>query len=189
MKEEKKPTVPLETLYEAIRQTPGINYTDLAKMTGVPRGSLDGRLASMERQGYKLTEDEYGRLYAYEKIKISLPWPDRNLTPNARIHWRPKAVLTAEALEAGYWITKADAPYGLFDWTVWKRISAQYTFYPPDRRRRDQDNYAAGMKAYQDGICDAMKINDFHLQLEKPVWQNVFKGGKVILELEKIDDI
>ena len=30
-------------------------------------------------------------------MKITLPWPDKRLSPNARLHWRPKAALTAKA--------------------------------------------------------------------------------------------
>ncbi len=67
------------------------------------------------------------------------------------------------------------------------RISAQYTFYPPDRRRRDQDNYSAAMKAYQDGVADALGVDDSCFQMAAPEWGDVVRGGKVTLRLEELE--
>lgn len=63
MKKDKKPSVPLDDIYQAIKQRPGITRTGIAKKTGAPRNSLEGRLASLEHRDYKIFEDEYGRLY------------------------------------------------------------------------------------------------------------------------------
>ena len=120
------------------------------------------------------------------KFKIILPWPDRDLSPNARLHWAPEAKAAAQALHDGYWSTKEQAPFGIIDWTTWKTILAQYTFNPPDRRRRDQDNYAAMMKSYQDGVCQALGIDDYIFVMDKPIWLHPIKYGQVILTLEEL---
>ena len=66
MKKTKTPSVPLDEIYEAIRRQPGITRTGIAKKTGAPRGSLEGRLASLEHREFKIFEDKYGRLYIDE---------------------------------------------------------------------------------------------------------------------------
>lgn len=121
------------------------------------------------------------------KIKIHLPWPDPDLSPNARVGWRAKAIATAQAREDGGWAAKVDAP-PLDDYKKFGKLKAQYIFHPPNRRRRDQDNAAAMMKAYQDGVCDVLEINDYYFQMEKPIWLDPIPGGKVILELEEINE-
>ena len=71
MRKGKVPTVTLEEIYETIRNKPGIDRTELSKRTGAPRGSLEGRLASLEHQQFKIFEDEYGRLFVDEHQKVT----------------------------------------------------------------------------------------------------------------------
>ena len=60
-----KTTIPIETIYKAIKENPGITRADLIKTTGIHRGSLDSRLATLNNKGYLLSEDQYGRIYPY----------------------------------------------------------------------------------------------------------------------------
>ena len=116
-------------------------------------------------------------------IEIHLPWPDKRLSPNARVHWAVKARAVKSARSDGYWCTWL---IGLA-WRIDKvKFVSQYTFYPPDRRQRDQDNYSAMMKSYQDGVCDALGVDDFCFQMDAPVWGEVVKGGRVVLRLEEM---
>ncbi|WP_148649262.1 RusA family crossover junction endodeoxyribonuclease [Novosphingobium barchaimii] len=39
-------------------------------------------------------------------------------------------------------------------------IEMTVTFYPPDRRHRDDDNMIASFKAARDGIADALGVDD-----------------------------
>ena len=116
-------------------------------------------------------------------IEITLPWPDKRLSPNARNRWA-KIKATKQARRDGFYLT--------LSWTSGMKffapdvIKAQYTFYPPDRRRRDQDNFSAMMKAYQDGIADALGVDDSYFEMEKPIWGDVTPGGKVVLRLEEM---
>lgn len=115
-----------------------------------------------------------------ETLEISLPWPSKTLSPNARVHWRRLADIKA--------IAKRDARYATL--AVRKNkidaasIKASVTFSPPDRRARDTDNMIASMKAAFDGIADAIGIDDSKWTLHiQPVAEPV-KGGRVIVELE-----
>jgi crossover junction endodeoxyribonuclease RusA len=83
---------------------------------------------------------------------ITLPWPAKELSPNhrSRSHWpRTRAIKTARHTA---WALTLEAR------AAGRLIS--FTFYPPDNRQRDRDNLIASMKAYQDGIADALKAND-----------------------------
>ncbi len=42
------------------------------------------------------------------------------------------------------------------------------------------------MKAAQDGVADALRIDDVNFIPEKPEWGEVVRGGKVILKLEEM---
>lgn len=94
---------------------------------------------------------------------ITLPWPDKRLSPNARLHWRAKVgPKQAAKIHAG-WATVSAMGFH----EVHARLSADdaaipmtITFYPPDRRRRDDDNMIGGFKAARDGIAGALGVDD-----------------------------
>ena len=65
MSEEKKSTVPLALIYEAIVNHPGVNTVTLARIVGIKSSAVPSRLASMQKQGLLITEDK-GRFYPYE---------------------------------------------------------------------------------------------------------------------------
>lgn len=101
-----------------------------------------------------------------EKVRcvISLPWPDRRLSPNARLHWRPKAAVTAKARADAHFLALEAAGYSLG--TIRAELAGDapiplaVTFYPPDRRHRDDDGMVSSFKAARDGIADAFHVND-----------------------------
>lgn len=89
-------------------------------------------------------------------VTVTLPWPPKGLSPNARKHWRAKSpiskgyrhmarMLTLEALGRRQFAT---VPL------------VQIAFAPPDDRRRDDDNLVASFKAARDGIADAIRHDD-----------------------------
>lgn len=115
-------------------------------------------------------------------ISIALPWPDKALSPNARVHWSRKAKAAKQArITAGWSAREAGIRPGDFD--IPTRLKVTYVFAPPDRRERDDDNLIASMKAARDGIADALGIDDSKFEIairrEQPV-----KGGAVRIELE-----
>lgn len=93
---------------------------------------------------------------------IVLPWPDKGLSPNARLHWARLAKLKAAAREEAAWATKAAIPLrdrqGLAQGE--DPIDVLLTFTPPDKRPRDRDNMQYAMKAALDGIADALGVDD-----------------------------
>jgi crossover junction endodeoxyribonuclease RusA len=120
-------------------------------------------------------------------ITIELPWPDKVLNPNSNANWRKKIEPKKQARRDGFWAAY-EAMQGS-TWLTWKseKISSQYIFHPPDRRRRDMDNFVASMKSYQDGVCEMLGVDDSILEMEKPEWGEVVKGGKVVLTLEEME--
>jgi crossover junction endodeoxyribonuclease RusA len=87
---------------------------------------------------------------------VRLPWPPKALSPNhrSRSHW-PRTRAIKAARQTAWALTLEAKATG-------KLLS--FTFHPPDRQARDRDNLIASMKAYQDGIADALKVDDstFH---------------------------
>lgn len=92
-------------------------------------------------------------------ITITLSWPAKELSPNARLHWAKKAKFTRDARYAGYCA---------IDWRRGDRMAfidrdklrVKFTFHPADKRRRDLDNLISSTKAHRDGIADALGIDD-----------------------------
>jgi crossover junction endodeoxyribonuclease RusA len=124
-------------------------------------------------------------------ITIELPWPDKRLSPNSRVHWRTKGAAAKEAREHGL--------YGVLEIThVWpkekapplkplpEQFEATYIFHPPDKRRRDVDNILSSCKNFQDGVCDGLEIDDSRIKRTVLEWGEVVKGGKVVLRLEEM---
>ncbi|MGH8032711.1 MAG: hypothetical protein ACREO8_10195 [Luteimonas sp.] len=114
-------------------------------------------------------------------IEIVLPWPSRDLHPNARVHWarRAKAVKAARyqaglAVLAGGFQAVALQPL---------RLSLWLDFYPPDRRKRDDDGLLSSMKAARDGIADALGIDDSRFISHPLVREEVRKGGEVVIRI------
>lgn len=112
-------------------------------------------------------------------MKVTLPWPPAKLSPNARTHWREKAKATKAYRERCAWMTKAaikeTPPEGkLYLWI---------TFYPTDKRHRDDDNCFASFKAGKDGIADALGIDDVRFVSRPYLSTEVRKGGEVVVSI------
>ena len=126
-------------------------------------------------------------------LEVTLPWPPRELSPNARNHWTAKAEASQTAKAQGCYLTMEifNSPYGYpCSWakkgTGNMIFQATYVFHPPDKRKRDIDNFLAMMKNYQDGVCAALGIDDSRIKRTVIEWGAVVKGGKVVLRLEEI---
>jgi len=98
---------------------------------------------------------------------IILPWPDKRLSPNARVHWAQKAKAAKLAREIAHWealnafgIMRTQDPDKIAALKAAERIGLFLDFYPKDRRRRDDDNLLSMFKPYRDGLADALRIDD-----------------------------
>jgi|GEM_PF-327111 len=123
---------------------------------------------------------------------LILPWPDKNLSPNQRIHWAKRAQAVKTARQIGFnlahlagWnrdyfrkinlhlIDKNSIDY------LTKRYDLMLDFYPPNKRRRDDDNLIASFKPYRDGIASALGMDDFRFRTVATVRAEVIKNGRV----------
>ena len=125
-------------------------------------------------------------------LTVELPWPDKRLSPNARNHWTAKAEASQTAKAQGCYLTMEKAKQFYLAQTQQRYempdgFEAQYTFHPPDKRKRDIDNFLAMMKNYQDGVCAALGIDDSRIKRTVIEWGDVVKGGKVVLRLEEME--
>lgn len=91
---------------------------------------------------------------------IILPFPDKALWPNGRAHWATKHRAFQKHKQWAYNATLARLPR-CFKWNG-EPIVLKYTITPKAKTTRaiDADNAVSAMKAYQDGIALAMKIDD-----------------------------
>lgn len=118
-------------------------------------------------------------------IEIELPLPHKNLSPNARCHWRAKAEQTRKHR---HWASiRTTAAMNGLGWRCkprWINATVQATFYFKDRRRRDKDNLLASLKSVFDGITDAGIIGDDSGLTHLPVKVEVDKENpRVVLKV------
>lgn len=113
--------------------------------------------------------------------ELRLPWPDKDMSPNARIHWARKAKAVKIARTFAFFKTqeaewhKIELPEG--------RLHIWIDFYPPTKRMPDDDNMLSRCKAYRDGIADALKIDDKRFISHPFVKNEVVKGGEVRIRI------
>ena len=87
---------------------------------------------------------------------VTLPWPPKGLSPNARTHWRKKAPI-AKAYKQACWALTLEAGVVVPDSP---KLALWLDFVPPDKRHRDDDNIIAAFKSGRDGVALALGIDD-----------------------------
>lgn len=109
---------------------------------------------------------------------ISLLWPPRELSPNARVHHQVKAKAVKAYRASCYWAARSKR----LALPEEGEVTLSLEFRPPDNRHRDLDNMLSAAKGALDGFADAHEINDnrFALLLRRgePV-----KGGAIIVSV------
>jgi crossover junction endodeoxyribonuclease RusA len=117
-------------------------------------------------------------------VSITLGWPAKALSPNARGHWATLAKARKAARHEGFFAalaTHADMMRGS------KGALVQVTFTPPSRHHRDTDNMVASIKSHLDGIADAIGIDDSKWTWAAPVIAEPCKPGHVVVTLTRIE--
>ena len=109
--------------------------------------------------------------------RVTLPWPPKELSPNARLHWsrlaKAKKAYRAEcALQARM--------QGVGSAGV-QNLHVSLVFYPPTRRAFDLDNALARMKSGLDGLAGVLGVDDKHWSLSIAKADQV--GGMVKVEV------
>jgi len=110
---------------------------------------------------------------------ITLPWPPKQLSPNARIHWSTRA-RHAKAYKAACYAIARQA--GLTTPYPAGKIALRLDFYAPARRRRDLDNLLASMKAGIDGVAWALGVDDSRFTFAIALADEI--GGYVRMTIE-----
>jgi crossover junction endodeoxyribonuclease RusA len=101
-------------------------------------------------------------------VTVSLPLPDRCLSPNARSHWavRSKAAKRQHAVAFFETVEVLEMPGVSLGTMPNQRLTTDQNFgvrcrwFFRDRRRRDADNLLASMKHAFDGIAEALEVDD-----------------------------
>jgi hypothetical protein len=109
---------------------------------------------------------------------VTLPWPARRLSPNARGHWGGLAKARAKARRDAYFACVAAGLRNMGGATATVLI----TFHPPSHRRFDADNAIAQFKAGADGVADAIGVDDARWRVTYAMGA-VVKGGAVVVEV------
>lgn len=114
-------------------------------------------------------------------IAVTLPWPDKALSPNGRAHRMAKYRAGKKAKEAA-WLLTLEALKGRKP--SWAKAALVWTFHPKTANPVDVDNCIASNKAHQDGIAAALGIDDANFsatyQLASPI-----KGGAVLVTISE----
>jgi crossover junction endodeoxyribonuclease RusA len=118
---------------------------------------------------------------AATSYSFDLPFPSPDLSPNARLHWAAKAKAVRIARKQAWALTLAAGAKSL----PWRGVHLVMTFCPPDRRHYDRDNLIARMKAAQDGIADAIGIDDARFVASYAIG-GIIKGGCVRVAISEI---
>ncbi len=115
---------------------------------------------------------------------VELPWPDKRLSPNARQHWAVVTKVKKLARADAATLTLASVPLCVRQAIKQgdERIPLKVVFYPPDNRRRDDDNMVASFKAARDGIADALGVDDRRFRPHY-FFEDAVKPGRVVVEI------
>lgn len=110
---------------------------------------------------------------------VTLPWPPKELSPNSRCHWRAAHAKAKVYKQACFVLTLSERIK--IDWSG--PIHVWITFYPPDRRYRDDDNMIAAFKHGRDGVAQALGVDDSRFRIHPEVSEQL--GGMVELRFTR----
>ena len=114
-------------------------------------------------------------------MNVRLPWPDRRLSPNARVHRMERARFAREAKEDAIIATCGQlSVQQRRDLRDRETVHLAITFRPPDARKRDLDNMLASAKAALDGFAHACQVDDYRFSLSLTRGAPI-KGGEIQL--------
>jgi len=101
-------------------------------------------------------EESRKNIQPAQALHLTLPWPSRLLSPNARGHWAKVAKAKRDFRAACAWTAKAQGAMPLQA----SSLHVGLVFVPPSRRAFDLDNALASMKSGLDGLADVLQVDD-----------------------------
>lgn len=114
---------------------------------------------------------------------FELPFPAKILWPNGRGHHMAKYRETKKHREWAHKAMLAELRGGKHDGTP---VRLRATFHPKTANKVDEDNASASLKAYQDGIAQALGMDDSAFGQPIVHIAEPRKGGAVIIEVEAL---
>ena len=91
-----------------------------------------------------------------DALILTLPWPPKELSPNARQHWSKLAKAKKAYRVACSWTAKEQGAQRIEA----DRLHLALAFHAPSRRAYDLDNALARMKSGLDGLADVLGVDD-----------------------------
>lgn len=113
-------------------------------------------------------------------MNLILPWPCKELSPNARLHWRQVARAKKLYREACNTTARAQGAQKM----TAERLHVSFTFYPPNKRRRDLDGCISRMKSGIDGLADVLGVDDSRWSMSFALSEEI--GGMVRVHVEAV---
>ena len=114
-----------------------------------------------------------------DSITIDLPWPSPVLAGHAEGHWRIKAKATKRARKLAWGIARNNGIK-----TPMPDAELHFTYRPPSYRG-DAQNVPHMIKAYIDGIADAMGCDDKGFKVfYPPEFSEKTKGGAILCQIK-----
>lgn len=111
-------------------------------------------------------------------MNVILPWPPKELSPNARVHWAVKSRAVKKYKNDCIILCKA-AKFHKLDAL---EVTLFITFFPPNNRKQDTDNMIASIKPAIDAISHITGVDDSKFKFE--LWKgDQFPGGEVHIKL------
>ncbi len=90
---------------------------------------------------------------------LTLPFPESILLPNRKEHWAVKYPFVQAARQVA-WATSLEAIMRIPGWQPITKCAVYYTWFPPDNRARDDDNYTSACKPFLDGLVSSGLLLD-----------------------------
>ncbi|WP_417825348.1 hypothetical protein [Thalassospira povalilytica] len=114
-------------------------------------------------------------------MQIKLPWPHKDLSPNARKHFGAIARVKEAYKTACLWEMKAQKVREIEA----DAVLISLTFYPPGNYHYDRDNLMARMKYGLDMVAKQIGIDDRNFHHSDPVIEkSQDKRGHVIVDIQ-----
>lgn len=96
-----------------------------------------------------------------DPVRIVLPLPPPELSPNSRAHWAPKMRAVRNYRKTTRWLATVAQRLEERPLRRWETATVRTIAYYPVNRRRDRDNVLTSLKPAWDGLADAgLIIND-----------------------------
>lgn len=119
-------------------------------------------------------------------MHVTLPFPPKELNPNSRLHFM-KVARIKKRYRQTCWALAKEAGFNSTSLAGCEAASVHLSFYPPDRRHRDQDNMLAAMKSALDGLAEALHFNDRGFKVTFDVSDDI--GSKVVVSITGIGGV